>query len=129
VLAVLAVIASAWLANVKSDGWAFASAAVGVVGVVGSLLAELYPRVMVSTTSAAYNLTVANTASPSYTLKVMTVVAVIFFPVVLVYQGWSYHVFRARLSAPRAGGAVPPVDGSKSPAPDSTPGTSTAVGP
>jgi hypothetical protein len=59
----------------------------------------------------------------------MTVVAVIFFPVVLVYQGWSYHVFRARLSAPRAGGAVPPVDGSKSPAPDSTPGTSTAVGP
>jgi cytochrome d ubiquinol oxidase subunit II len=129
VLAVLAVIAAAWLANVKSDGWAFAAAAIAIVGVVGSLLAELYPRVMVSTTSAAYNLTVANTASPSYTLKVMTVVAVIFFPVVLVYQGWSYHVFRARLSAPRSGGAVPPVDDSNSPAPDLAPGTSTAVGP
>lgn len=103
VLAVLAVIAAAWLASVNQEGWAFAGAAVGVAGVVGSLLTELYPRVMVSTTRAAYDLTVGNTASGSYTLKVMTVVAVVSFPVVLVYQGWSYHVFRSRLSAPRAG--------------------------
>jgi len=106
VLAVLAVIASAWLANVKLEGWAFTAAAVGIASTLGSLVLELYPRVMVSTTSHAYNLTVANSASPSYTLRVMTVVAVIFFPVVLVYQGWTYHVFRGRLSAPRAGTAV-----------------------
>ena len=59
---------------------------------------------MISTTNAAYNLTVNNTASPSYTLKVMTVVAVIFFPIVLVYQAWGYHIFRKRLSVPRVGG-------------------------
>src|SRR5664279_215037 len=129
VVAVLAVIAAAWLASVKSDWWAFASAAVGVVGVVGSLLAELYPRVMVSTTNAAYNLTVGNTASPSYTLKVMTVVAVIFFPVVLVYQGWSYHVFRARLSAPRTGDEGPAPEGDSGPrVPDATTGPAGAVG-
>ena len=58
---------------------------------------------MISTTNAAYNLTVNNTASPPYTLKVMTVVAVIFFPIVLVYQAWGYHVFRKRLSVPEVG--------------------------
>ena len=55
---------------------------------------------MISSTNTAYNLTVANTASPSYSLKVMTVVAAIFFPIVLLYQGWTYRVFRRRLSVP-----------------------------
>ena len=52
---------------------------------------------MVSSTNAAYNLTVNNSASGHYALTVMTVVAVIFFPLVLLYQGWSFHVFRARV--------------------------------
>ena len=55
---------------------------------------------MVSSTNAAYNLTVNNSASGSYALKVMTIAAVIFFPLVLLYQGWSFHVFRARVTAP-----------------------------
>jgi cytochrome d ubiquinol oxidase subunit II len=59
---------------------------------------------MVSSTSTAYNLTVNSTASPPYTLKVMTVAAAIFFPMVLIYQAWSYRVFRKRLSMPRVGG-------------------------
>jgi cytochrome bd ubiquinol oxidase subunit II len=99
-LALLAVIVAAWAARERAEGWAFMAAAVGIGGTVGSLFNELYPRVMVSSTNAAYNLTVANTASPSYSLKVMTVVAVIFFPIVLFYQGWSYRVFRRRLSVP-----------------------------
>ena len=103
-LGLMAVIAAAWLASAKADGWAFTAAAVGIAGTVGSIFQELFPRVMISTTNAAYNLTVNNTASPPYTLKVMTVVAVIFFPCVLVYQAWGYHVFRKRLSVPRVGG-------------------------
>ena len=67
---------------------------------VGLIFFELFPRVMVSSTNTAYNLTIANSASPSYTLKVMTVVAVTFFPVVLVYQGWSLYVFRKRIVGP-----------------------------
>ena len=35
----------------------------------------------------------------------MTVVAVIFFPIVLVYQAWGYHIFRKRLSVPKVGDA------------------------
>ena len=102
-LALMAVVAAAWLAWAKAEGWAFTAAAVGIGGTVASLFQELFPRVMISSTNASYNLTVDNTASPSYTLKVMTVVAVIFFPVVLAYQAWGYHVFRATPLGPQGG--------------------------
>jgi cytochrome d ubiquinol oxidase subunit II len=61
---------------------------------------NLYPRVLVSTISVANNLTIVNTASQHYTLGVMTIVAAIFTPFVLLYQGWSYWVFRARVRRP-----------------------------
>ena len=79
-LGFMAVIAAAWAAQAKAEGWAFTAAALGIAGTVGALFSELFPRVMISSTNAAYNLTVKNTASPPYSLKVMTVVAVIFFP-------------------------------------------------
>ncbi len=120
-LGLMAVIGAAWAAQAKAEGWAFTAAAIGIAGTVGALFSELYPRVMISSTNAAYDLTIANTASPPYTLKVMTVVAVICFPVVLIYQAWGYHVFRKRLSVPRVGGhesesAVPPAAGTSTPA-------------
>jgi cytochrome d ubiquinol oxidase subunit II len=99
-LAVMAAIAGAWLAVTKVEGWAFIAACLAVASAVGSIFFDLYPHVMVSTTNAAYNLTVANIASPSYTLKVMTVVSLIFFPLVLLYQGWTLYVFRDRLRSP-----------------------------
>ena len=99
VFALAAVIGAAMFAEANSEGWAFAAAATAIGSVVGSLFFELFPRVMVSSTSTAYNLTVGNSASPSYTLKVMTVVAIIFFPLVLAYQGWSLYVFRKRISS------------------------------
>ena len=60
---------------------------------------------MVSSTDSAYNLTVANSASSNYALTVMTVVAVVLVPFVLLYQGWNYYVFRARIQGPRADAA------------------------
>jgi cytochrome d ubiquinol oxidase subunit II len=104
ILAVIAVIFAARLAMSDHDGWAFASSAIAIAATVGSIFIDLYPNVMVSSTNAAYNLTVNNSASGSYALKVMTIVAVIFFPVVLLYQGWSFHVFRGRVKAPPARG-------------------------
>jgi cytochrome d ubiquinol oxidase subunit II len=101
ILAVIAVIFAARLAiSEQHDGAAFAASAVAIAATVGSIFIDLYPNVMTSSTNAAYNLTVNNSASGSYALKVMTVVAVIFFPIVLLYQGWSFHVFRARITAP-----------------------------
>jgi cytochrome d ubiquinol oxidase subunit II len=67
---------------------------------VATIFLNLYPRVMVSSISKTYDLTIGNTASAPYALKVMTIVALIFTPLVLVYQGWSYWVFRARVRRP-----------------------------
>ena len=58
----------------------------------------LYPRVLISNLDPAWSLTIENAASSAYTLRVMTIVALIFIPVVLIYQGWSYWVFRKRVS-------------------------------
>ena len=100
-----AVVAAALFAESGAQGWAFAAGAVTIASAISSIFFDLFPRVMISSTSSAYNLTVANSASPSYTLKVMTVVAIVFFPVVLLYQGWSLWVFRKRLSSGPAGSA------------------------
>jgi cytochrome d ubiquinol oxidase subunit II len=100
-LGFMAVIGSAWAAQAKAEGWAFTAAALGMAGAVGALFSELYPRVMISSTNAAYDLTINNSASPPYSLKVMTVVAVVFLPVVVIYQSWGYHIFKKRLSVPR----------------------------
>jgi cytochrome d ubiquinol oxidase subunit II len=109
VLAIIAVIAAAWLATPdEHEGWAFTASAVTIAAVVGSLFIELYPNVMVSSTSSLYNLTVSNAASGGYALKVMTIVTVLLFPIVLIYQGWSFWVFRGRVIAPPSGDALPP---------------------
>jgi cytochrome d ubiquinol oxidase subunit II len=96
-LAVLAALAAAWLAAGRREGWAFAATTVTMGAIVLTVFVDLYPRVMVSSTSPALSLTAPGTASGHYSLTVMTVVAVILLPFVLAYQSWSYYVFRRRL--------------------------------
>jgi len=97
---VIAILAGGLLVRAGFEGRAFAATAVGIGGVVAALFVNLYPNVMVSSTDAAYSLTVAGTASGDYALKVMSIVALVMLPVVLLYQGWSYYVFRNRVRAP-----------------------------
>ncbi len=80
------------------EGWAFIGSAITMAGVVAFLFACLFPNVMPSSTVAEATLTIRNASSTEYTLTVMTWVAVILTPVVLVYQSWTYWVFRRRLS-------------------------------
>jgi cytochrome bd ubiquinol oxidase subunit II len=89
------------------EGWAFAGTAVTLALSVATLFGDLWPDVLPSATRAAYSLTVTNAASSHYTLTVMTWVALIFTPVVLLYQGWTYWVFRKRLTRADVGGAEP----------------------
>jgi cytochrome d ubiquinol oxidase subunit II len=103
-LAIIAVIFAARAVITDYDGWAFAASATAIAATVGSIFIDLYPNVMVSSTNSRYNLTVNNAASGHYALTVMTVVAVIFLPLVLLYQGWSFHVFHGRIRTP------PPAD-------------------
>jgi cytochrome bd ubiquinol oxidase subunit II len=98
-LAILAVLAAVWLVyEPHRHGFAFAATAVTMASCIVAIFVGLYPNVMVSTTSAANNLTAHNTASPAYSLKVMTVVAIVLLPIVLAYQTWTYYVFRRRIS-------------------------------
>ncbi len=97
VAAVLALIAVTWLIREGREGSAFVMTTVAMATTILTIFVDLYPRVMVSSTSAANDLTVTNTSSSPYALKVMTIVAVLFFPVVVVYQAWTYHVFRRRI--------------------------------
>jgi len=92
-----------WLAALfmvlkNRDGWAFLLSAGTILLAVAMLFVGLFPNVMVSSLDSAYNLTVYNASSQQYTLTVMTIVAVILTPIVLIYQGWTYWVFRKRIS-------------------------------
>jgi cytochrome d ubiquinol oxidase subunit II len=77
---------------------AFGLTSAVIATMFASLFVDLFPAAMISSTDPAFSLGLADAASTPYTLKVMTVVAVTLVPVVLLYQGWTYWVFRARLS-------------------------------
>jgi cytochrome d ubiquinol oxidase subunit II len=93
IVLVLAVI----LTRTGRSGWAFASTGLAAIGFVATIFTGLYPRVLVSDPVFANSLTISNAASGHYALQVITIVAAIFTPLVLLYQGWTYYVFRQRL--------------------------------
>ncbi|WNM38723.1 cytochrome d ubiquinol oxidase subunit II [Micromonospora halotolerans] len=95
--AALALLAGVAAARVRREGWAFTGTAVAIALAVATLFAALFPNVLPSTLDAAGTLTATNAASTPYTLKIMTWVAVVFTPIVLAYQGWTYWVFRKRI--------------------------------
>src|SRR5690606_20935607 len=80
------------------DGWAFASGAVTVAAAVVMLFGALFPYVMPSTIDDAFSLTIENASSTPYTLTIMSWTALIAIPLVLLYQGWTYWVFRKRVT-------------------------------
>ncbi len=100
IFGVIAVIFAQRLTTSDNDGWAFAASGFAIAAAIGQLFISLYPSVMVSSTRHSFDLTVNNAAAGHYSLVVMTVVAVLALPVVLLYQGWSFHVFRRRVGAP-----------------------------
>ncbi len=97
VVALGAVLAAGWLLRERLAGWAFVATGAAIVLLTASLFLYLYPRVMVSSLSPSYDLTIVNASSSPYTLGVMSIVAAIFLPLVLAYQAWSYWVFRQRI--------------------------------
>lgn len=96
--AVVALLTAGWMIWQKRLGRAFIGTGLTLVGTVAFLFGGLFPRVMPSSLGSQFDLTIYNAASSPYTLKVMSIVALIFVPIVLVYQGWSYWVFRKRVT-------------------------------
>jgi cytochrome bd ubiquinol oxidase subunit II len=111
------VLIAALVANARErEGWAFGLMGAGVIGLVATLFVALFPDVMPSSTDPAFSLTIENASSTPRTLAVMSWIAAFSLPVVLVYQGWTYWVFRKRIgrhsipTSPQHGAA--PVAGS-----------------
>ena len=107
-LAIIAVLAAVWLVYARRDGFAFTATAITMATCILSIFVGLYPNVMVSSTNPAYNLTVHNTASNPYSLDAMTIIVLIFLPLVLAYQSWTYYVFRRRVSRDQFVPKLPP---------------------
>jgi len=98
VTAALALVAGLAANQVRREGWAFTGTATAIGLAVAALFATLFPTVLPSTTDPAGTLTTTNAASTPYTLTIMTWVAAALTPVVLLYQGWTYWIFRRRVS-------------------------------
>ncbi|NJP99197.1 cytochrome d ubiquinol oxidase subunit II [Streptomyces zingiberis] len=101
-LVALVVAAGALLAAIgmngrSREGWAFALSGITVAAAVAMLFLTLFPDVMPSTLDEEWSLTVANASSTPYTLKIMTWCAGVAAPLVMLYQGWTYWVFRKRI--------------------------------
>ncbi|HEX6025619.1 MAG TPA: cytochrome d ubiquinol oxidase subunit II [Solirubrobacter sp.] len=108
-VAAVALVAVIAMQRAGREGAAFALTTVAIAGAVVLLFATLYPNVMVSS-GPGPDLTIEAAASTDKTLTVMTVVALVFTPIVLLYQGWTYWVFRARISEDGPGDVRTPLD-------------------
>ncbi|GLF96802.1 cytochrome d ubiquinol oxidase subunit II [Streptomyces yaizuensis] len=97
VVAVVSLVAAIGAIRAGREGWSFAFSGVTIVAAVAMLFLTLFPNVMPSSLDDAWSLTVVNASSTPYTLKIMTWCAGIATPVVLLYQGWTYWVFRKRI--------------------------------
>jgi cytochrome d ubiquinol oxidase subunit II len=99
ILAVIAMLGAGAFVRGGRMGWAFTLTCLALALATITIFIALYPRVMVSSLNPEWSLTIYNASSSPYTLKVMSIVALIFVPIVLLYQGWTYWVFRHRVSA------------------------------
>ena len=98
ILAAVALLAYGWFQRQGKEGLTFICGGLVIILATVMVFSGLFPRLMISTLDPAYNLTIYNASSSDYTLRVITIVAGIFIPVILVYQGWTYWIFRKRLS-------------------------------
>jgi len=95
-LAAVLLVGAVLLSRAGREGWAFLLMMATITAVTATLFGTLYPNVLPATTGAN-SLTTINASSTHYTLTIMTWVAVIFTPIVLAYQAWTYWVFRQRV--------------------------------
>lgn len=91
-------LAAGYFVRKGSHGWAFVMTCLTIAFSLSTMFLILYPRVLISSLDPLWSLTIESAASSPYTLRVMTIVALIFLPIILLYQGWSYWIFRKRVS-------------------------------
>jgi cytochrome d ubiquinol oxidase subunit II len=99
IASVVALLATILFINRKMEGWAFVMTGLNIILTQVALFSLMFPRVMVSSLDPAWSLTIDNTAASPRALEVMSLVALIFIPIVVAYESWSYYIFRKRVKA------------------------------
>lgn len=98
IAAITALLVAGFFIRQKREGWAFIMVGLNIILTQITFFTMTFPNVMISTTNPDWSLTIYNASSSEYTLGVMSIVALIFVPIVLGYQAWSYYMFRKRIS-------------------------------
>jgi len=101
--AVLALLITIWFVREKRDGWAFTMHTFAIVFAGATIFMYLFPNVLISSLNPAWSMTIETAASGQYTLRTMSIVALIFLPIVLGYEAWSFYLFRKRVTEKTAG--------------------------
>lgn len=98
IAAVAALLVAGYFINQKMEGWAFIMVAANIVLTQVTFFSMTFPNLVLSTTDPAYSLTIYNASASQYALGVTSISALIFLPLILAYQGWTYYTFRKRIS-------------------------------
>lgn len=98
IASLVVLLVAGYFINRKMEGWAFIMVSLNIVLTQVTFFSMSFPNVMLSSTNPEWSLTVFNASSSQYTLTVMSVVALIFVPIVLGYQIWTYYMFRKRIT-------------------------------
>lgn len=99
IASVVVLLVAIYFINHKMEEWAFALTGLNIVLTQVAFFTLMFPRVMVSSTNPAWSLTIYNASASPASLSVMSIISLIFIPVVLAYEGWSYYIFRKRVKS------------------------------
>ena len=97
IASVVFLLATIYFINHKMEGWAFTMTGLNIILTQVAFFTLLFPRVMISSTNPAWSLTIHNASASPQALAVMSVISLIFIPIVLAYEAWSYYIFRKRI--------------------------------
>jgi cytochrome d ubiquinol oxidase subunit II len=97
IASVVVLLVAIYFINRKMEGWSFIMTGLNIVLTQVAFFSLMYPRVMVSSMNPAWSLTIYNSSSSAQALTVMSIISLIFIPIVMAYEGWSYYIFRKRI--------------------------------
>lgn len=99
IASVIVLLVTIYFIDRKMEGWAFIMSGLNIILTQVAFFTLMFPRVMVSSLDPAWSLTIYNSSASPQALGVMSIVALIFIPIVVAYESWSYYIFRKRIKA------------------------------
>jgi cytochrome d ubiquinol oxidase subunit II len=97
IASVVFLLVTIYFINRKMEGWAFVMTGLNIILTQVAFFTLMFPRLMISSLNPAWSLTISNVSASPYALGVMSVISLVFIPVVMAYEGWSYYIFRKRV--------------------------------